>query len=81
MQIGDLAMLRADRSDFYNSTSIRPTPNDVVLIEDFSFFDGEIVVYVSTHTGVRDWMRADNFARTFKIIITNKKNKENDENN
>jgi len=78
MQIGDLAMLRADRSDFYNATSIRPTPNDVVLIEAIESYDGEIVVYVSTHTGVRDWMRADNFARTFKIIITNK---ENDENN
>jgi hypothetical protein len=79
MQIGDLAMLRADRSDqHYNAISIRPTPNDVVLIEDFSDLYGrEIIVYISTHTGVRDWMRVDTFMRTFKTITTNKENNEN----
>ena len=57
------------------------TPNDVVMIEDINaLYDGELVMYISTHTGNRDWLRTDDFNRTFKIITTEEKDEQEQDN-
>ena len=78
MKIGDLAILRfADEQAemFYSVFSIEYAPNDVILIEDINtLLDGELVAYLSTHTGKRDWLRTEDFIKTFKIITTENNN-------
>jgi len=85
MKIGDLAIMRfADENakTLYTLFATTYTPNDVVMIEDISeLYDGELVVYVSTHTGYRDWQRTDDFLRTFKIITTTKEKDEQEQDN
>ena len=45
-----------------------------------ALYDGELVMYISTHTGNRDWLRTDDFNRTFKIITTEEKDEQEQDN-
>ena len=84
MKIGDLAIMRFDNEEaraLYITFALTYTPNDVVMIEDISeLYDGELVMYMSTHTGNRDWLRTDDFHRTFKIITTEEKDEQEQDN-
>tara|TARA_R110000765_G_scaffold191396_1_gene296678 strand:+ start:267 stop:527 length:261 start_codon:yes stop_codon:yes gene_type:complete len=85
MKIGDLAIMRFENEEaraLYTTFAITYTPNDVVMIEDINaLYDGELVMYISTHTGNRDWLRTDDFLRTFKIITTTKEKDEQEQDN
>ena len=85
MKIGDLAIMRFESEEaraLYTTFALTYTPNDVVIIEDISeLYDGELVMYMSTHTGNRDWLRTDDFLKTFKIIATTEDKDEQEQDN
>jgi hypothetical protein len=72
MKVGDLAILCftcEEAEMFYSIFTIDYVRNDVVVIESIDdSHDGKLVMYLSTHTGKRDWLRMEDFKRTFKII-------------
>ena len=82
MKIGDLAILHfadAEAEMFHLIFTRVSAPNDVVIIEEIAdkgLYGDEIVMYMSTHTGHRDWLRTEDFRRTFKIITTNEEKDE-----
>ena len=85
MKIGDLAIMRFANEQaraLYTTFALTYTPNDVVIIEDINeLYDGELGGYISTHTGNRDWLRTDDFLKTFKIIATTEDKDEQEQDN